>query len=326
MVKESSDPKGGVYLLYGKEDFLKREFIRKLRQDFFPAEQNTPMGFEEFTAPEHSLAKLNNFLCNASFFAARKMAVFYGIDELDAEDRQKLFRLSEEVSDSSILVLVSNESNIKKDNFMKALAEKAHGIACHLPFEKDLPQWVESRMKKLGKTIEKDAVHLLIERAGKDAALMNSAVEQLALYTGQESRILLAHAQALLGRSVQADAFRLLDLLLEKKLRSALENLEILLLEGAKIYEIIGALSGQVERLSRARAMMDEGFPSESISAELKLHPFFAGRILEQAEKVPKVRYRKIFKYLLECDEAVKTGRLMDRIALQRLFLRICSS
>lgn len=326
MVKKSQDPKECVYLLYGKEEFLKREFIQKLRREIFPSSQSSTMGFEQYEAPEHSVDAPIDFLRNASFFASQKLAVFYGLDELEAEDRQKLTDLIENFPVSSTLVLVSRESSIKKVAFLKALGAKTCPVACHLPFDKDLPSWVESRMKKLGKTIEKEAANLLIERIGKDAALLDSAIEQLAVYVNQEPRILVRHAETLLGRSVQADAFRLVDCLLEKKLKSALENLESLIREGARIYEIVGALSGQIDRLSRARTLMDEGFPSDAISSELKLHPYFAGRILEQAQKSSKRFFQSVLRDLWECDEAVKTGKLHDQLALQRFFLKVCCS
>ena len=323
MVKASPDSKGGIYLLYGKEEFLKREFIQKLRQEYFSSGQHSEMGFQKFEALNHPLAALADFLSNDSFFVSQKMAVLFGLEDLDAEDRQKLIRFIENPPASSLLVLVSMESNIKKDAFLRSLSEKARGIACHPPFDKDLPGWVQTRTKKQGKTIDNEAVDLLIDRTGKDTAFLDSAIEQLALFTGRETRIQPSHVQALLGRSVQVDTFCLLDLLLEKKLRSALENLETLLREGARIYEIIGALSGQLDRLGKARRLIDEGFPYETIAAELRLHPFFARRILNQAERVPKDRYCRILKYLLECDEAAKTGKLTDRLALQRLFLKI---
>ena len=70
--------------------------------------------------------------------------------------------------------------------------------------------------------------------------------------------------------------------------------------------------------------MVDEGFSDEVISRELKLHPFFAGKILQEAKKPDKSFFEKALKELLICDEMVKTGRLEERLALQSSFLKIC--
>src|SRR3989338_10809149 len=95
------DPKSGVYLLYGKEEFLKKEFIQNLRRDLFPSNQTSEMGFEQFEAPEHSPGLLIDFLQNASFFTNRKMAVYNGIEALEAEDRERLLEFVNNLSPSS---------------------------------------------------------------------------------------------------------------------------------------------------------------------------------------------------------------------------------
>ena len=88
MVKNAPDLKGGAYLLYGKEEFLKNEFIQKLRRDLFPSPQDSEMGFRQFEVPEEPLSALFDFLENPSFFVSQKLAVLYGLDELEAEDRE----------------------------------------------------------------------------------------------------------------------------------------------------------------------------------------------------------------------------------------------
>ena len=198
MVSSSTNPKGGAYLLYGKEALLKREFIQKLRDDLFPKSQDLELGFRRFEAPEDSVGALIDFIGSPSFFSTKKLAVFSGIDHLESEDKERLLDYANHLPPGAVLVLVSEESNVKKDNFLKRLAEKAKPTPCHLPFDKDLPQWVEGRVRRLGKIIGRDAAALLIERIGKDAALLQSAVEQLAVYTHQETRISLKDAEALL--------------------------------------------------------------------------------------------------------------------------------
>ncbi|OIO36477.1 MAG: DNA polymerase III subunit delta [Candidatus Omnitrophica bacterium CG1_02_46_14] len=324
MVNPSPDPKGGAYLLYGKEGFLKREFIQNLRSEIFAKLKNSTMGFKQFEAPKDPLSAVIDFIGLQSFFDTQKLAVITGIDALEIEDKEKLLDYTQHLPKDSSLVLVSEESSVKKDHFLKKLAEKTKTIACHLPFDKDLPRWIENRVKKCGKTMDYETASVLIERVGKDAATLHLAIEQLAVYTDKKTHISSTHIEALLGRSVQADVFGLIDALLQRKIRSALEILEILLNEGAKIYEIVGAFSGQLERLARIKTLSEEGFPQDSIVEELKLHPFFAAKILKQADRLSKTHVQKMLKNLLICDEAVKTGRLNDRLALQRFILQAC--
>lgn len=325
MVSPAPVVRSGAHLLYGKEEFLKREFIQKIHADLFQKSPAVETGFHQFTAPDDSLNALIEFLRSQSFFSTKKLAVFSGIDELEADDKERLLDLLGHLPADAVLVLVSDETNVKKDNFLRRLAEKAKPTPCHLPFDKDLPQWVEGRVRKLGKTIDRGASAVLVERAGKDAASIQTAIEQLTIYTHPETRISLKDVETLLGRSVQADVFGLLDALLEGKIRTALAILETLLKEGAKIYEITGAFSGQLERLGKVQALMAEGFPQDTIAEEMRLHPFFAGKIFQQAERISRPRLKNMIAQLLNCDEAVKTGKLGERLALERFVLTACA-
>ncbi|PIU40320.1 MAG: DNA polymerase III subunit delta, partial [Candidatus Omnitrophica bacterium CG07_land_8_20_14_0_80_50_8] len=212
-----------------------------------------------------------------------------------------------------------------KNNFLKRLAEKAKPTPCHLPFDKDLPGWVEGRARRLGKTMDHGASAVLIERVDKDAGSISSAIEQLTLYTHPETRITLKDVETLLGRSVQADVFGLLDALLEAKVKTALAVLDALLKTGAKIYEVTGAFARQLEQLGKIHALTTEGFPKDAIAAEMGLPPFFAGKIFQQAERISRTRLKKMATQLLDCDAAVKTGQLGERLALERFILTSCA-
>ncbi len=316
------DSKGGAYLLYGREEFLKREFIQQLRASLFTNPQDLDMGFRRFEAPDDSAHALIDFAGSVSFFSTRKLAVFWGIDELEEQDKELLLNYAKQVPSNTFLVFVSEESSIKKDHFLKVLSENAKATPCHLPFDKDLPQWIEARFRRSKKTVSREAIPLVLERAGKDAALLSSAIEQLIIYVNERTHVTFSDVEKLLGRSVQSDVFELIDRLFDKKLKSSLEILDDLLREGTKIYEIVGALAGQFERIARIRALMDEGFSQETIIEDLRLHPFFAAKILKQAGQVSQERIRKFRSDLLECDRDVKTGRLSDRMALQRFLLK----
>ena len=313
-----------AYLLYGKEEFLKREFIQKVRTEQGILSQSSSDSFREFNAGEDSVKTVVQFLQLNTFFDSKKIAVLWALDELLADEKEELSDFLPQLPKEATLFLMSDQTNTKKNSFLKELSLKTQAIACHSPFDKDLPRWVESSARTFGKNIERDAVGLVIERVGRSLTAIYAALEELSLYCHPEHKITVNHVESLLGKSFQADAFRLAGLLLDKRLKSSFENLEVLLREGTKIYEIIGALAGELDRLSKARLMVDEGFSDEVISRELKLHPFFAGKILQEAKKPDKSFFEKALKELLICDEMVKTGRLEERLALQSSFLKIC--
>lgn len=306
----------GTYLLIGKDSFLKREFIRDLRK--------YPFDFQEFNSKDHSLAAVTDFLRSPSFLSDKRLAVLWDIDALSGEEKEILLRLAQKPSPTGVLVLVSEEGSAAKDRFLKELSQQAKLVACHPPFEKDLPGWVRSRAKTLSKEMPGDAALLLIEKAGRELSLLHSAIEVLALYVDPRTSISLKDVEALLGRSAQADVFRFAEALLEKNAEAALEMAATLLREGSKAYEIVGILAGQLDRLRKITVLLERGIPSREIGAQLKIHPFFLEKTLRQAKTVSTKRLRTMFERLSVCDESIKTSSLNDRLALERLVLELC--
>jgi DNA polymerase-3 subunit delta len=314
-----------IYLLIGKEIFLKKEFIQNLRKSLFPSSSDASFNYQEFETEKDSLGALIDFLQTAPFLAEKRMAVWWGIDEISDEQKEKLFLSLDAFAASAILVLISDQTNVKKDVFLKKLSEKAVVTPCHAPFEKDLPSWVHARVRKNKASIEPQGAPLLIERTGKDTASLSHAIEQLLVFIHPRTQILRKDIEALLGRSLEADVFGLVDLLIQKNTSAALKNVSALFKEGTRGYEIVAVLAGTFERLSRVSGLVKQGRSPEEIGQTLKAHPFYLEKILKQARMVSEGGLRKIVERLLECDETIKTSRLNDGLALERFVLEACA-
>ena len=310
------------HLLFGPQSFLKREFIQTLRGRLLPQEVGFG-NFQEFTAKKDSLNTLFDFLLTAPFLGEKRLAVLWAVDELSKDEQSSLLAFLEKKISTAELILESGQSSIKKNSFLVQLGEKCRQTPCYTPFDKDLPRWVEGRAQKRFKQIESQAARLVIERIGKDLASLDMAIEQLALLGGTKTDIELKDVQDLLGKSVQADVFQMIDFIAEGKKASALVVLTSLGKEGSKSYEIMGALVGQLERLRKAVRMLEASRSTQEIAAELKMHPFYFEKFLNQARQVSAEKIDWLLRRLLDCDESIKTGILNDERALERFILEV---
>ena len=317
--------KKALYLLVGKEEFLKKEFIQNLRKSLFPQGQSGEINFQEFHAGIDPLGAALDFARTAPFLGDKRLAVLWGIDDLAAEEKESLLAYTANPAPASALVLVSGEGNANKNGFLSGLSRVCAVTACHVPFERDLPQWIQTRARKSGVQMESSAAPILVERAGKDVTALSHAIEELALYVHPRTQVLAKDVESLLGRSAEADVFELSDMLIRKNVNSALEKVEALFRDGARAYEIVAALASQFDRLRKAGVLMREGKPDKEVGAELKVHPFFLDKFLSQAKGIPEGTMREISKRLLSCDEAIKTSRLDERLAVERLVLEVTS-
>lgn len=312
-----------LYLVVGKERFLKQEFLRSLRQRFFP--KGTDSGnMAQYHAAEHEPGEALDFLRTAPFLAEKRLAVLHEVESLPEDEKESFLQAALALPSTAVLVLVAEEGTPKKDPFLKELSLKASLISCYLPKDHELPSWIRSRAEKKGLKISGDVCRFLVERIGEDAASLDQAVEQLALKVSPRQSAELSDADALFGRSLSRDVFEFVEILLQGSSATALKSFAALNEHGTDALEILPLLASQIDRLRRARALLDRGWPHAEIARELKIHPFYIKGTLQTAGSMTEDRSRRLVDKLLSCEEAIKTGRSGARLAFEKFVAEVC--
>lgn len=313
-------------LLYGKERFLKDEAIAELKAKFFRSPSELDLNFQAFDAEEHGAAGALDFLLTAPFLASKRLAVLRHVDKLEEEEAARLLAAIDGLPDTACLVLETEETNTKKKALIRDLAEKAETRACHTPFDKDLPGWIETRARKRRFTLERGVAAFLLSRVGADLGALDGALNDLALYVHPRQGAGLADAQAITPSNPDEDVYKLADLLLESRKKEALSVVDGLYRSGARTPEIVGALAGQLDRYRKALALASTGLPQAAIADQLRLPAFPAfvrPQFFERLKGVSEAKLGRLQKALLSCDESFKTGRAGDRISVERFVLAI---
>ena len=312
------------YLLYGRDRFLKKEFIQKLRRDSFAAGEEASANCAEFEpAGAGGVAQALGFLRQAPFLAANKIAVLWGCETLDRKSQDAMLVWLESMPSYAVFVLCADEGSPKNNPFLKKIAEKAKPVACHTPFDSELPTWVRSRFELRKKSASPDCCALVVERTGPHLALLDLAAETLSVYVEPRSGVSAADVSALLGESASGDVFALFDLLIVGRIRQALGLLAKLMRGGARVPEMVGAMAAQLDRLEQAAYLIQEGRTPVEIGRQLGVHSFFLEKFLAQAGKFKKESFGPFWKALRRCDESVKNGTLPEALALDEIIWMI---
>ena len=313
---------GECFLLTGKERLLKKEFIRDLQKKNFQNPSDASLNTQEWDIAEGAaLGGILDFVQTAPFLGEKRIAVLWQAEELDEEDQEKLLVSLKKLPATSILVLASEETSSKKNAFLRALEGQSVLVACHTPFEKDLPGWVETRARKMGGTIDREASRNLIEKAGKDLSALQNSLEGLFIFIHPRIVINSGDVEKLLGKFAEQDIFAIAEELFQKNTKDALEKTERLFREGVRAPEIVAILSGQLERMKQASDLLERGASPAEVAAGLRVHSFFQQKFFAQLKKVSKKGIENTQKRLLECDLSIKEGRMGERLALEKFIL-----
>ncbi|OGW90984.1 MAG: DNA polymerase III subunit delta [Omnitrophica bacterium RIFCSPHIGHO2_02_FULL_63_14] len=309
--------KAPVYLVFGKDPFLKEEFLNGLKKELFPSGPGPD--YEEFE-PRSPWSRAADFLGTAPFLADKRLAVIRDAESLPPAAQAAALEYCRKPSPRGVAVFIAEDAVPQKNAFLRSLAAAAQGVNCQPPADPERPGWIARRAEVRGLRIDGRTALLLAERfAGLGGACL--AIEQLAVAVHPRTSVAFAEAEKLVGGSLQAGVFDLTDAIAEKNAGRAAETLEALFREGTKGVEILGILAAQWDRLLRTAILRDEGLAPAEIAARLGVHAYYATRLLSQAGRTGTPVMKRRLAELLECDEAVKTGRLGERLAVERFVL-----
>ncbi|MEJ2149363.1 MAG: DNA polymerase III subunit delta [Chloroflexota bacterium] len=183
----------------------------------------------------------------------------------------------------------------------------------------DMARWLAERAARHGSEIEREAAALLAERIGSNLMLADAELVKLATYAGGERPIQAGDVELLTPYSPEANVFHMVDALSQRDGSRALSLLRRLLDDGDEPLRIFGMIVRQYRLLIQMREYLDEGGPLNAASQALDMHKYVAQKMAGQARRYSLPTLEKIYRHLLDVDEAVKTGQQEPELALETL-------
>jgi len=283
-----------VILLFGSEPFLKEEALDRIKRTVLsdiPQDINCEVFYSEDTN--------NNFLTSLrsfGFFDKQRLVVLKNIEYLSSSRKNSLIEYIKNPSANTYLVLDSNQTDTHK-GILKDISRYAKSIQCNKLSTISLYNWINKRLTLYKKTINKDALELLVELKGSDLRSLASELDKLALYNDQNIVITKDTVEALVGSSITHSVFELVDAINSRNCQKALRIAHSLTKSKKREVEIIGALGWQFKRLWMLKGQLNN-FDLASI--------------------------KKAFERLVKADQAMKSGRKNKKLILELLLIELC--
>lgn len=82
---------------------------------------------------------------------------------------------------------------------------------------------------------------------------------------------------------------------------------------------ILFLIARQFNQLLQVKELMAKGMDKGTIASKLKMQPFVVGKTMPQARQFSREQILSYVNSCVETEEAVKSGRLQDRLAVELL-------
>lgn len=307
-----------MYLLYGEETYLIKQYKDKLKNALLPPGDTmnlTCLEGKEIVVPE-----VVDLAETMPFFADRRLIVLEN-SGLFKHGGEALAAYLGELSPTAFFIFAEREVD-KRSRLFKCVQKNGRVVEFGVQDEATLQRWILGLVKKENKQITGQALQLFLEKTGTDMENIRAELEKLLCYTLERESILPEDVEAVCTHRVSNQIFDMINAIAEKRQKQALELYYDLLTLKEPPMRILFLIARQYNLLLQVKELKKKGYDNKTISSKTGLHSFLVGKYAAQAAKFRTAALKTAVADCVEAEEAVKTGRMSDRMSVELLIVR----
>lgn len=307
-----------VYLLYGEEAYLRKQYRDKLKAALVP--EGDTMNCSIFAGKDINANEVADLAGTMPFFAERRVIIIEDSGWLKSGN-DKITELVKAIPDTTFLVFVEEEVD-KRSKLYKAITSKGYAALCEMQDEATLKKWIMGLLKKENKLITPDALNLLLDRTGTNMENIRREVEKLVCYKYYDEGITAADVEELCIVQIQNRIFEMVEAVAQKNQKQALDlYYDLIALKEAPM-KILALIARQFNMLLQVKEMKQKGYQETEIASQTGLNPYFLKKkYIPQAAQFQMPQLEAAIRACVEAEEDVKTGRMSDTLSVELIIV-----
>lgn len=311
-----------VYVLFGQEAYLQRQYRDKLIQAAMGDGDN--MNLRHIQGKDFSIPQLIDFAETLPFFADHRVIVLEGTGLLKSGG-EELARYLESPCDTTIWILVDSECD-KRSKLFKSASKAGLCVEFGEQDENTLKKWILSILKKENKQITARTMELFLEKAGTDMSVLRLELEKLLCYTMDKDVIEAQDVEEICITRITSHIFDMVDAIGVKDQTRALalyNELQALREPPIRILFLIGR---HMNLLLQIKDLKKRGMDNKAMAAKAGVPPFVVNKYIKQASLYKTGQLKEALAYCIQADQDIKTGLLQDKMSVELLIFTLTGS
>ncbi len=308
-----------MYLLFGEERYLKRQYADRLKQSLCNEGDNMNNHFYEGKdVPVGEIIDLAETLP----FLAEHRVIFISNSGLFKSGGEKMAEYLDAPNESTIFIFTESEVD-KRSKLFKTVQSKGHAAEFTVQDENTLKRWVAGILKKEGKRVTERTVELLLTKTGTDMENIQMELEKLVSYCLDKDIVTEEDVEAICTTRISNHIFDMVGAIAERKTTRALELYYDLLALKEPPMRILFLIARQCNMLLQVKELKGKGLDNRTIATKIGLSPYVAGKYVTQAAAFKTKTLRDAVKKCVSAEEAVKTGKMNDMMSVELLIVSV---
>ncbi|MBI2429192.1 MAG: DNA polymerase III subunit delta [Ignavibacteriales bacterium] len=296
-----------VYFFYGDEDLLIEECVDAIVESAVdPAMKE--FNFDILQGSEVDAKKILGIASSFPMMAERRVVVVKDFERTVKKESEEFYSAYfEKPSPTTVLVLIAANPDFRRKPYTTLKKSALCGEFRPL-YDNETIAWIESRMKKLKRGIDPQAVALLHSFVGNSLRELANEIEKTLIAVGEKPVISSADIEHVVGVSREFTVFELANKVGEKNIAKALDVAGHLVNSGENAVPIIAALATHFVKLYKLHDAVRQKRPENELAQIAGVHPFFVRSYLQHLRNFKLEEIENAFLILSEADLAAKSS------------------
>ena len=303
-----------VYCLYGEEAFLKKSYKNQIKAAILGEDT---MNFQSFYGKDMDVNEVISLADTMPFFSEKRLILIEN-SGLFKKDAEPLASYLSKMPDSTILLFVEEQVD-KRNKLYKKVKELGYAAELSRQPEAQLKTWILQILKQENRQISRAAMELFLSSVGDDMEHIRTELEKLISYTEGKNEIVPEDVEAICSVQITGQIFDMITDIASRRQRAALDKYYDLLALKEPPMRILFLIARQFNQLLVVKELAASGKGKDEIAKKAGIQPFVAGKCMTQAKNFRIKELRACVEKCVEAEEAVKTGRLADNLAVELL-------
>ena len=186
-----------------------------------------------------------------------------------------------------------------------------------------LARWIASRLRRTGKRISAANAEFLVFTCGRELLTLGQELDKLSAHAGEREEISRADIETVATPTRECTVFQMVDALVEGREPEAFRLLAAMLERRQERIGILAMIARQYRHMLHASLMKGAGLSDAQVQKALGVPAFAYRRLLQQMRGMDDDALRARLNLCVETDFAIKSGRMREDAALERVMLRL---
>lgn len=311
-----------VYLLYGAEHYLVRQYRDKLRKALIPADDT--MNFSAFEGEDVNVKEIIDLSETLPFFADRRVILIED-SKLFKKGGDELAEYMENLPETTSFVFVEEEVD-KRSKLFKVVTKIGSAVEFGTQTDETLMKWIGARISKEGKNITQAAYRSFIAKTGTDMENIEKELEKLLCYTMDKDVIEPEDVEAITTEQISNKVFDMVDAIASHRQKQAMDMYYDLLALREAPMRILFLITRQFQILLTVKVMSNQGFGNKDIAAKAGCPEWAVRKYQGQAKAFSLDQIKEAIRDGVAYEEAVKTGKMNDQMAVELFIVQYSKS